>query len=122
MLGLKDEEMRKLFTGDISIAFTDYKDISAYDPRVGAEVDMIIKQSNGKMARDMFALNSPMAYIIAGITDDERMNNILHDLGFEKTGGFYAMPGIDFIVYGAAKNGHLLITNDYFAAEEIAKE
>ena len=121
MLGLKDSEMRKMFTGDISIAFTDYKDISTYDPRVGADVDMMIKQSNGKMPRDVYALNSPMSYISAGITDDEKMNSILHDLGFQKTGDFYAMPGIDYIVYAVASNGHLLITNDYYAAEEIAK-
>jgi hypothetical protein len=120
MLGLKDDETRKMFTGDLSLAFTDYKDISLYDPRVGAEIDKTIKESGGNLSREMFTLNSPMAYINAGVTDEERMNSILHDLGFEKVENFYAMPGIDFVLYAVAKNGHLLITNDYYAAEELA--
>ncbi|CAN5793929.1 hypothetical protein BH11BAC7_BH11BAC7_20640 [soil metagenome] len=122
-LGMNDAELQKLFTGDISIAFTDYKDIAAYDPRVGANVDLIIKQMNGTIDdRAEFALNAPMAYISAGVTDDEKMNKLLTDLGLQKMNDFYAMPGINFIVYAVAKNGHLIVTNDYYAAETIAKE
>lgn len=122
-LGMKDAELRKLFTGDISLAFTDYKDISAYDPRVGANVDMMIKQMDGTPEdRAEFALNAPMAYINIGVTDDEKMNELLTEIGLQKMGDFYAMPGINFIVYAIAKDGHLLVTNDYYAAETLAKD
>jgi hypothetical protein len=122
-LGMTDAQLRKLFTGDISLAFTDYKDISAYDPRVGANVDMMIKQMDGTPDdRAEFALNAPMAYISIGVTDDVKMNELLTEMGLQKMGDFYAMPGINFIVYGVAKNGQLIITNDYYAAETFAKD
>jgi hypothetical protein len=122
-LGMSDAELRKLFTGDISIAFTDYKDISLYDPRVGANVDQMLKQMNGTPEdRSEFALNAPMAYINIGVTDDEKMNSLLTEMGLQKMGDFYAMPGINFIVYAVAKDGHLLVTNDYYAAETLAKD
>ncbi len=122
-LGMKNTDLRKLFTGDISVSFTDYKDISSYDPRVGANIDMMLKQMDGTADdRAGFVLHAPMAYISLGITDDEKTNALLTDLGLQKSGDFYAMPGIDFIVYAIAKDGHLLITNDYYAAETIAKD
>jgi hypothetical protein len=121
-MGMKDDELRKLFTGDISIAFTDYKDISLYDPRVGANVDMMMKQMQGtEDDRSVFALNAPMAYITAGVSDDEKMNLLLAQSGMQKTEDFYAMPGISYIVYAVAKNGNVLFTNDYYAAETFAK-
>lgn len=122
-LGMSDAELRKLFTGDISLAFTDYKDISAYDPRVGAHVEQMMKQMNGSLEdRAEFALNAPMAYISIGVTDDIKTNQLLTEIGMQKMGDFYAMPGIDFIVYAIAKDGHLLVTNDYYAAETLAKD
>ena len=122
-LGMSDAQLRKLFTGDISLSFTDYKDISGYDPRVGANVDMIMKDMNGTPEdRAEFALNTPMIYISVGITDDKKINSLLTELGMQKFGNFYAMPGINYIVYAAAKDGHLLITNDYYAAETLAKD
>lgn len=122
-LGMSDADLRKLFTGDVSIAFTDYKDIAAYDPRVGANVDQMLKQMNGTPDdRAEFALNTPMAYINVGVTDDEKVNALLTESGLQKMGDFYAMPGINFIVYCVAKNGHLIITNDYYAAEMFGKD
>lgn len=122
-LGMNNADLRNLFTGDISIAFTDYKDIASYDPRVGANVDLMIKQMDGTAEdRAEFSLNTPMAYINLGVRDDEKINTLLTDLGMQKMENFYAMPGIDFIVYAAAKDGHLLITNDYYAAGTLAKD
>ncbi|MDQ3111896.1 MAG: DUF4836 family protein [Bacteroidota bacterium] len=122
-LGMPNAELRKLFTGDISLAFTDYKDISSYDPRVGANVDMLIKQMGGSQEdRSEYALNVPIAYINVGVTDDEKVNKMLTELGMQQMGNFYAMPGINFIVYAIAKDGHLLVTNDYYAAETLAKD
>ncbi len=118
-LELSDEETRKLFDGDISIAFTDFKDISTSDPRIEAQVVEMIKQY-GADIRSEFSLAVPMAYVAIGITDEEKMNSILKKSGLQKIENFYAMPGLNFIVYTCAKNGMLYITNDYYAAESFS--
>ncbi|CAN5323793.1 hypothetical protein BH09BAC5_BH09BAC5_26280 [soil metagenome] len=122
-IGMKDQELRKLFTGDISVSFTDFKDISTYDPRVSSNIDQLLKQMNGKDEdRSQFALNVPMAYVSASITDDQKMNDLIGELGLRKMGDFYAVPGLDFIVYAVAKDGNLIVTNDYYAAETISQK
>ncbi len=121
-VGLKDSEIRKLFTGDISLAFTDYKDISTYDPRVSANIARMVNEMNGTDEdKKQFALNVPMAYVNVGITNEDQANKILSEMGMQKTGDFYVMPGFSYVIYAAAKNGHLVITNDYYAAETISK-
>jgi hypothetical protein len=61
-----------------------------------------------------------MTYISLGETDDEKINNIFYGLGMVKMNNAWVVPGVDFIVYASAKNGHLLITNDYYAADSMA--
>ncbi|HET6992110.1 MAG TPA: DUF4836 family protein [Bacteroidia bacterium] len=107
-LELSDASTRKLFNGDISISFTDFKDISNYDPRI-------------KLSQDKIPLAVPMTYITLGITDNNKMNSVLGKMGMRKINNFYALPGLDMILYAAAKNGHLLITNDYYAADTLSQ-
>jgi hypothetical protein len=126
-LNTSENELKTLISGDVSVSFTDFKDISAYDPRVGAMVDKAMKDP-GAGERSDYALNTPICYISIGENDDAKMDTILLHSGLMKipsSGGknkenFYAMPGTMYIVYVAAKDGHLLITNDYYAADTLS--
>ncbi|HEU4719176.1 MAG TPA: DUF4836 family protein [Bacteroidia bacterium] len=119
LLGINDADIQKLATGEISVAFTGFRDISVYDPRVSAEVKKNIAQSKGAETAGDYALLVPMVYIDLGVTDDSLANSVLDRTGMDRTGRFYAAPGINFIVYAGAKNGHLLITNDYYAEDSL---
>lgn len=114
-LGLTQKQLTKLFTGDITIAVTDFRDIATYDPRLVA--DAKIAAASGEDAPP--PINVPMIYISMGETDDAKTTGILEGLGMQKAGAAYCVPGFDFIVYASAKDGHLLITNDYFAADSL---
>lgn len=117
--GMGEDDLKTLFTGDISMAFSDYKDISAYDPRIKVNNLKILK-ANPDLDSSELSLNTPMCYISIGETDDAKMNALLANSGLTKVDSFYAMPGFSYIVYSAAKNGHLLITNDYYAAQQLS--
>lgn len=117
---LPEAELKELFNGDLSIAFTDFKDISTYDPRIKAQVVDMVKQY-GSSVREELALAVPMAYVSIGVTDVEKTNLLLQNSGMQKMGEFYAVPGLNFITYAVAKNEKLFITNDYYAAEAFSK-
>lgn len=122
-LGMREEPLKKLLTGDVSIAFTDYKDISTYDPRISAKISQLVTMAGGDdyIDRSEFSLYAPMAYITLGHTNDKRMEELLSTSGLMKNEGFYYMPTFDFIVYAASKDGQLLITNDYYAAQSFSQ-
>jgi hypothetical protein len=119
-IGLTQEEMSSLFTGDISLAITDYVDISKYDPRVAAEVRREIASSGEDADAEAYSLKTPLAYISIGEANDTAANQLLEDLGLVKMGNAWAVPGLDLIIYAAAKDGHLLVTNDFYAADSLA--
>lgn len=115
---LSDKEIKMLFSGDMQIAVTDYRDISQFDPRIQAQKRKM-KAADPEMTDDDFALFVPMTYISLGETDDEKFNTIFTGLGMTRMNNAWVIPGIDFIVYASAKNGHLLITNDFYAADSL---
>ncbi|MCX6312322.1 MAG: DUF4836 family protein [Bacteroidetes bacterium] len=118
-LDLSDEETRNIFNGDVSIAFTDFRDIATYDPRIKVQIEKMIKEY-GEARRSDFALAVPMAYFSIGITNELKVDSILAKSGLQKIENFYAVPGINVIIYACAKNGNLFITNDYYAAESFS--
>lgn len=125
MTGLSEAEINSIFTGDLSFAISDYKDISKYDPRVIETINtnlarMQLSKEEEELERESAQLFAPMAYISIDITDEARINDILESNGMQKQNGVYYFPGIDLIVYAIANKGHLLITNDYAAAQDLA--
>jgi hypothetical protein len=124
--GFGEAKLKQLFTGNISFAVSDYQDITSYDPRISAE--MRSRLSKFGLSKDDLELEledaklySPLAYISADITDEKVARELLTVVGLEKKDSIYVMPGMQMVVYGAVNNGHLLITNDYFAALELTR-
>lgn len=124
MTGMTEAEISNVFTGDITVAISDYKDISEYDPRIS---DMLNKMYAGmQLSADDLALEketaklyTPLAYISVGITDKTRIEQLLAQSGMPDMNGVYYAPGMELVVYMAVSDDHVLITNDYQAAREM---
>ncbi|MBI3509735.1 MAG: DUF4836 family protein [Bacteroidetes bacterium] len=115
---ISDVGLGQLFTGDISIAFSDFKNISDYDPRL----KKIIADGNDDFTViDERELAQPITTISIGITNDAIVNSILEYSGMKMEKNFYEIPGVDFVLYAVAKNKNLIVTNDYFAADTFSQ-
>jgi hypothetical protein len=127
-LGLTQEQMAKLFTGTMTAAVTDYRDIYATDPRVQKETAAIMGPMDqygdiGKMFQNMLSIEVPITVISFGITNEKMATSMLELIGMKlQDEGFYAAPGVEMVIYAAVKSNHLIITNDYLSAENIMKE
>ena len=127
-LGLTQEQMAKLFTGTMTAAVTDYRDIYATDPRVQKETAAIMGPMDqfgeiGAMFQNMLSIEVPITVISFGISNEKMATSVIESLGMKlQEDGFYAAPGVEMVIYAAIKSNHLIITNDYVSAQTIMKE
>jgi hypothetical protein len=127
-LGLTQEQMAKLFTGTMTAAVTDYRDIYETDPRVKAETAAIMGPVDqygelGEIFQNMISIEVPVTVISFGITNEKMAVAMLETIGMKpQADGFYAAPGVEMVIYAAVKSNHLIITNDYVSAQTIMKE
>jgi hypothetical protein len=129
-IGMTNEELEKVFTGSITVAISDYRNIYSTDPRVQQEaraalgpmadiggVDLAASMLEG------FSIEVPVTCISMGITDQKRATDIMPRIGMKKIDeNFWAAPGIEMVIYAVLTPTHMVITNDYISAETIVKE
>lgn len=128
-LGMTNEEMAKLFTGSMVVSVSDYKDIYASDPRVQQEARELLGPMPEGGAGDMMAelmnavsIEVPVTAISMGITNEKSATDIMTLIGMKKLDeGFWAAPGIELVIYTVITPTHMVITNDYLTAQEIAR-
>lgn len=129
-LGMTDEEMNKLFTGSITVAISDYKNIYDTDPRVQQEAREMLGPMASVGGVDVsaamlgeFSIEVPVMCLGIGITDQKRATDIMTGIGMKKMEeNFWAAPGISMVIYTVITPTHMIITNDYLSAQAVLKD
>lgn len=125
-LGMTNQQMAELFTGSVIVSVSDYKNIAETDTRVKQEVLATLGDMGDNPIADAllseFSIEVPVTAISLGITDDKAATDIMTMIGMKKiTETLWAAPGVELIIYTVITPTHMVITNDYLTAEEIAE-
>jgi len=125
-MGMTDQQMEELFTGSVVVAVSDYKNIFETDPRVKQELmGNLGDMGDTPLAQEFInsaSIEVPVTAISLGITDERKATDIMTMIGMKKMDeNFWAAPGIDLVIYTVITPTHMVITNDYLTAQEIAK-
>jgi AraC-like DNA-binding protein len=131
-LGITREELKQQFSGDISMTFSDYKNLYTEDPNIQRDIDEIAKIYEGFNGRFSEAgseedyefkreVVTPVLVLNIGLKDMVKTQAVLEKIGLKKDGDAWVAPGRGNYVYSAIKNNHLVITNDYPLAQTVGK-
>jgi hypothetical protein len=124
---MTNQQMAELFTGSIVLAVSDYKNIFQTDSRVKEEMMAQLGDvGDNPLASAMlneFSIEVPVTAISLGITDAHKATDIMTIIGMKKLDeNFWAAPGIELVIYTVITPTHMVITNDYLTAQEIAEK
>ncbi|MGL4599717.1 MAG: DUF4836 family protein [Bacteroidia bacterium] len=131
-LGISRAELSQQFSGDISMTFSDYKNLYTEDPNIQKDMDEMAKIYEGfngrfsesgseeeyEFKREVVA---PVLVLNIGLKDMTKTQALLEKIGLKKDGDAWVAPGRGNYVYTAFKNNHLVITNDYPLAQTVGK-
>lgn len=138
-LGLSSDEFARLFTGDLSIAFTDYRDILAEDSIKQREA-LILREQIRQYARIQQRFNdagledesfglpennwSPIFVVNLSITDTGKTALLLNKVRLvRQREGFWSTPSMTGLnMYAIIKDKHLVLTNSYTAASTVMQK
>ncbi|MGL5890956.1 MAG: DUF4836 family protein [Bacteroidia bacterium] len=134
-LGIPLNDLIKSFTGDVSLAFTDYRNIVDEDPFLKERMQKMREMYEGFHSKfddagvDSDEYNYPMEMKVPvfilniSINDTVMPGQLMRRANMTKTEyGFYSgASGMGANVYAAMKGSHLIITNSYSAASELMR-
>ncbi|MFN8714383.1 MAG: DUF4836 family protein [Bacteroidota bacterium] len=134
-LGIPVNEIIRSFTGDVSMAFTDYRDLVSEDPVLKEKMDKmreIYQSFNSKFDDAGFdsdeydyptEVKVPVFVLNLSITDTVTPGKLIRQANMSKTAdGFYSgATGMGANVYAAMKGSHLIITNSYGTAAQLMR-
>jgi hypothetical protein len=133
-LGMSMDEIARIFTGDISFAVTDYRDLYAEDPIKQKVMDSLRAQLSYINIQRKFEdagsldesygipskMNQPVMIGNLSITDAGKLEQLLRKMNFmQHSEGFWSIPGTGLNVYIAIKGSHVVITNSYSVANIV---
>lgn len=135
-LGISVDDLARSFTGDVSLALTDYRDIVKTDPILQQQFESIREQS--AVLYDMLArsgrsgmqqptqgieLLRPVFILNMSVRDTATPGRMLRLMGLRMgNDGFYVAPAsTDMNLYVALRGSHMVLTNGYEVAAQVAR-